>query len=64
MVGHDATSSVSKSSTMDLTLIRELFGNCIEAAELLGEQTDFHDELANALTRLAPFKIGLATAMT
>lgn len=58
MLGHEATSSVSKSSTMDLTLIRELFGNCIQAAERLGLRNDFHDKLGVALKRLPPFKLG------
>jgi alpha-L-fucosidase 2 len=50
--------SVSKSSTMDITLIRELFGNCIKACELLGVDSGFCSELKQKLQQLPPFKIG------
>jgi alpha-L-fucosidase 2 len=52
------TSSVCKSSTMDLTLIREVFEHCLEAAEILGQRSAFHDQLEDALDRLYPFQIG------
>jgi alpha-L-fucosidase 2 len=54
----DLTSPVAKSSTMDLTIIRELFEHCIRAAELLGVRSGFHDRLERALERLYPFKVG------
>ncbi|SEU25540.1 alpha-L-fucosidase 2 [Paenibacillus sp. NFR01] len=50
--------SVSMGSAMDMTLIRELFGNCIQAARILGEDAEFADELEQKLARLAPLKIG------
>ncbi len=55
---NDVTTSVSKSSTMDLSIIRELFENCGRAAELLGVRSDFHDRLDRAIKRLYPFKVG------
>jgi alpha-L-fucosidase 2 len=54
----ESTSSVCKSSTMDMTLIREVFEHCLEAAELLGERTGLHEQMEDALGRLYPFQIG------
>ena len=50
--------AVSAASTMDMTLIRELFTNSMEAATILAVDADFRAELAAALPRLYPFKIG------
>ncbi|MGA2799080.1 MAG: glycoside hydrolase family 95 protein [Thermoguttaceae bacterium] len=44
--------------TMDEEIIRDLFGNCIRAGEILGVDTDFRDQLAAARARLAPCQIG------
>jgi alpha-L-fucosidase 2 len=44
--------SVGSGSTMDLTLIRELFENCISATEALGLDSQFRSELTDALSRL------------
>lgn len=49
--------SVSASSTMDIALLRDLFGNCIEAARILGEDGEFAEELAMAIRRLPPYQI-------
>jgi len=48
----------SAGCTMDMALIRELFGNCEEAAKLLGVDTEFATKLKAARARLVPLKIG------
>src|SRR5690606_1784260 len=40
--------AVGKASTMDMALIWDLFTNCMEAGELVGEDADFVRELADA----------------
>jgi alpha-L-fucosidase 2 len=45
-------------ATMDFGIIRELFGDCVRAAEALGEDTEFRAQLQRALDRLPPYRIG------
>ena len=45
-------------ATMDLSLIRELFGCCLQAAERLGEDTGERRLWQEALARLPPARIG------
>ncbi|SFA94843.1 alpha-L-fucosidase 2 [Cohnella sp. OV330] len=54
----DGPASVSMASTMDLSLIWDLFTNCIEAAQALGIDGEFAAELAQARDRLCPLRIG------
>jgi alpha-L-fucosidase 2 len=49
---------VSMASTMDMTLIRELFSNVVEASKILSIDPDFTKELQQKLPKLYPFKIG------
>ncbi|MFS0638559.1 glycoside hydrolase family 95 protein [Mesobacillus foraminis] len=49
--------SVSLASTMDMTLIRELFQNCLKASIILGIDESFRSMLDASLKRLYPFKI-------
>jgi len=49
---------VSAGCTLDLALIRELFGNCEEACALLKVDQTFAGQLRAATDRLPPFKIG------
>ena len=49
--------SVSLASTMDMTLIRELFTNCIKACGLLAIDEDFCNQVKAAIKRLVPFQI-------
>ena len=49
---------LAPSTTMDNALIRDLFPHCIEAAELLGVDREFSDELAAVLERIPPYMIG------
>jgi alpha-L-fucosidase 2 len=50
--------SVSMASTLDMSLIRDLFANCIKAGELLGEDAEFRKQLRAAAERLHPLQIG------
>jgi len=45
-------------ATMDFEIIRELFGDCIRAAQALGEDAEFPERLQRALDRLPPYQIG------
>ena len=44
--------------TMDMEIIYDLFTNCIQAAETLGQDAEFAEQLKIARGRLAPLKIG------
>lgn len=48
----------SAGCTMDMALIRELFTNCIDAAKVLGIDSDFASTLASARERLIPYQVG------
>ena len=50
--------AVSMASTMDMAILRDLFTNCIAAAEALGVDADFAGELRRARERLYPYQIG------
>lgn len=49
--------AVSRGSTMDLALIRELFENTIQATLILNVDSTFRTTLQNALAKLLPFQI-------
>jgi alpha-L-fucosidase 2 len=48
---------LSPGPTMDIALIWELFGHCIEAEKVLRTDEDFGAKLAEALKRLPPYRI-------
>ena len=48
----------SAGCTMDMTLIRELFANCVHASGVLKTDSEFAKKLAAASKRLIPFQIG------
>ncbi|WP_145051752.1 glycosyl hydrolase family 95 catalytic domain-containing protein [Paenibacillus xylanexedens] len=50
--------SVSMASTMDMSLIRELFDRSITAAKQLGLDSELAQELSEAKSKLYPFQIG------
>jgi alpha-L-fucosidase 2 len=50
--------SVSMGSTMDLSIIRDLFANTIRAAEILDADAAFRAELNRKLDGLLPFQVG------
>lgn len=52
------TPALSRGTTMDMSLIRELLSNCIEAAETLGIDEELRKEWAGARSRLLPMRIG------
>ena len=54
--GHVA--ETSDGCTMDMALISELFGHCIEASRILGVDSDFAARLEAARGRLIPYQIG------
>jgi alpha-L-fucosidase 2 len=50
--------AISAGCTMDLALIRELFTNCIAAAQILTMDQELADRLAAMLPQLEPYRIG------
>lgn len=50
--------AVTKASTLDLLLIRELFTYCIAASEILNQDVELRMELFEALSKLYPLQIG------
>jgi alpha-L-fucosidase 2 len=50
--------AVSKAATMDMSLIWDLFTNCIEAMEVLQVDEDLRKELVEAREKLFPMQIG------
>ncbi|ACU04899.1 glycoside hydrolase family 95 protein [Pedobacter heparinus] len=49
---------VSKATTMDMGIIKELFTDCIAASKILDMDADFRVELEKAKAKLYPFNIG------
>ncbi|QKJ32303.1 glycoside hydrolase family 95 protein [Mucilaginibacter mali] len=49
---------VSMATTMDMSIIRELFSNCINSAQALNTDVDFVKRVKAAYTKLYPFHIG------
>ncbi|HEX7654905.1 MAG TPA: glycoside hydrolase N-terminal domain-containing protein, partial [Verrucomicrobiae bacterium] len=50
--------SLTAGPAMDMEILRDLFGNCIEASAALGTDEKFRREVAAARARLAPLQIG------
>jgi alpha-L-fucosidase 2 len=50
--------NLTMGTTMDHQIIYDLFTNCMEASEILGIDEAFCSKLKDALSRLAPMKIG------
>ncbi len=57
---HPGGVSICAGPTMDMQILRDLFGQCIEAAEILGCDKEFRATLASTRARLAPMQIGKA----
>jgi alpha-L-fucosidase 2 len=55
---HGKNSSICAGPTMDMQIIRDLFTNCISAAEILDVDRDLRAQLAATRARLAPNQIG------
>jgi alpha-L-fucosidase 2 len=45
-------------ATMDFGIIRELFGDCLRAAQVLDVDPEFRGEVQRALDRLPPYQVG------
>ncbi len=58
--GHPGGSTLCAGPTMDEQIIRDLFGNCIQAERILGTDADFSTKIEAARERLAPDQIGKA----
>ncbi len=52
------TAAVSIGPTGDMAMIRDLFENCLEAGEVLGVTDALQAEIADAQSRLLPYRIG------
>jgi alpha-L-fucosidase 2 len=50
--------AVTFAATMDLALIRDLFGNLLHASEVLRVDAAFRTQLSDTLARLLPYRIG------
>jgi len=58
--GHPFGTSICAGPTMDMQILRDLFTNCIHAAEILGVDENFRKQAAATRERLAPNQIGAA----
>lgn len=56
--GDKKTSGISVASTMDISIIRDLFSNLIEASKVLNSDIPFRDTLVDKKNKLYPFQIG------
>jgi alpha-L-fucosidase 2 len=57
---HPFGAAVCAGPTMDMQILRDLFADTISAAEVLGTDTGFRQQLAAARQRLAPNQVGKA----
>jgi len=55
---HPHGSSLVAGPAMDQQILRDLFDNCIQAAEILGVDAAFREQAAKTRARLSPDKIG------
>jgi len=58
--GHPFGTSICAGPTMDMQILRDLFTNCIRAAEILAVDEEFRKQAAATRRRLAPNQIGSA----
>jgi alpha-L-fucosidase 2 len=56
--GAKRTAGISMGPTMDLGIVRDLFGACIRASELLERDADFRADLKSKLDRMLPYQVG------
>lgn len=52
------TYSIDFSPTMDIAILRELFGNCIKAFDIVAPDHPLRGRIAGALEKMPPFRIG------
>jgi len=58
--GHGHGSSICAGPTMDMAILRDLFGQAAEAAAILGRDAELARQFLFTRGRLAPYKVGLA----
>jgi alpha-L-fucosidase 2 len=56
--GKTQAAGFSMGPTMDIAIIRELLGHCIEASEILGLDAPLRKKMTEARGKLLPYKIG------
>ena len=56
--GKEKTAGIAMGCTMDMAIIRELFGNVIDASRLLGVDEELRRTLAAQLEKLLPYRVG------
>jgi alpha-L-fucosidase 2 len=49
---------ISATTTMAMTIAKELFRNCIKSCEILESDADFANQLKNTLEKLYPYQVG------
>lgn len=57
---HPGGVAICAGPTMDMQVLRDLFGQCMKAAEILGVEGEFRAKLQSARARLAPMQVGKA----
>ena len=57
-LSHHANATVCAGPTMDMQILRDLFGGCARACEILGVDADFRAQVLATRERLAPMQIG------
>jgi alpha-L-fucosidase 2 len=57
---HPMGAAVAPGPTMDMQILRDLFADSVQAAEILGVDPDFRSQVTAARARLAPDRIGSA----
>ena len=50
--------TTSAGSTIDIQILRDLFGHYVEAAKLLGIDSDFRQRVLDVRRRLPPMQVG------
>ena len=55
---HPKISAVTQASTMDMSILRELFQNTIQAGNILGEKKDLENKLKAVMQKFPSYKIG------
>jgi alpha-L-fucosidase 2 len=58
--GHPRGAAVCAGPTMDMQILRDLFSNTVQAAQILGVDEQFRNQVATARATLAPNQIGSA----
>ena len=57
-ISGDPSTAFCEGPTMDIMLIKELFSNCIESANILGIDDEFVNTIKNQKENLQPYQIG------